>query len=221
MATEATTGPTGHRTAQAAVADMLRRQVLAGEIPAGARLLQAEVAERFQTSTTPVREAMRQLVSEGILDGDPHKGVIVHELSLPELEEIYDLRLHLEPLAVEATVANITAEELLAAGSLLDAMERQHDPALWTELNTRFHALLAQAGRRPRLAAILSNLRNLSALYIVQSIREMPDRIDVGNAEHRRLLEACAARDVSAARDIEREHLRHTLEIGGRQLAGG
>ena len=213
--------PVGYRTAQAAVADLLRREVLSGKIPSGTRLLQAEVAERFETSTTPVREAIRQLVSEGILDGDPHKGVVVHGTSLSELEEIYDLRLHLEPLAVEATVNKITDDELEAAARLVEAMEIESDPAIWTELNGRFHALLAEAGRRPRLAAILSNLRNLSAMYIARSIREMPDRIEAGNAEHRRLLAACAARDVSSAQDIEREHLRHTLEIGEQQLAGG
>lgn len=213
--------PVGFRTAQAAVAEMLRREVLSGAIPPGTRLLQAEVAERFETSTTPVREAMRQLVSEGLLDGDPHKGVVVHEISLAELEEIYDLRLHLEPLAIEATVKNITAGELEEAKRLADAMEAEDRPAVWTELNARFHALLAEAGRRPRLAAMLSNLRNLSAMYIVRSIRAMPDRLQAGNAEHRRLLEACGSRDVAAAQDIEREHLRHTLEIGEQQLADG
>lgn len=212
--------PVGFRTAQAAVAEMLRREVLSGDIPSGTRLLQAEVAQRFETSTTPVREAMRQLVSEGLLDGDPHKGVVVHEISLAELEELYDLRLHLEPLAVEATVQNITAEELEEAARLADAMEAEANPTAWTELNARFHALLTQAGRRPRLTAMLTNLRNLSAMYIVRSIREMPDRLEAGNSEHRRLLEACASGDVAAAQEIEREHLRHTLEIGEQQLAG-
>ena len=62
-------GPVGFRTARAAVAEMLRRDVLSGDVPPGTRLLQTEVAERYETSTTPVREALRQLDSEGLLDG--------------------------------------------------------------------------------------------------------------------------------------------------------
>ena len=77
-------GPVGFRTAQAAVAEMLRREILSGQMSPQTRLLQSEVAERFETSTTPVREALRQLVAEGLLDGDPHRGVTVHQISLED-----------------------------------------------------------------------------------------------------------------------------------------
>jgi DNA-binding GntR family transcriptional regulator len=212
-------GPVVFRTAHAAVAEMLRREVLSGDILPGTRLRQSEVAARYETSTTPVREAMRQLVSEGLLDSDPHKGVIVHAISLDELEEIYDLRLLLEPQAVGAAVAKITTEDLAEAGRLADAMELVDHPAAWSELNARFHALLTETGQRPRLAAILSNLRNLSAMYVARSIHDIPDRVRTGNAEHRQLLEAFAVGDVAMAQEIERAHLRHTLEIGKQQLA--
>lgn len=200
---------------------MLRTEILSGRIPSRTRLLQSEIAERFATSTTPVREALRQLVGEGLLDGDPHRGVTVHEISLGELEEIYEIRLRLEPLAMEATVANITEEDLAAARGLIDAMEAEDDPAAWTELNARFHALLAGASGRTRLSGILTNLRNLSALYIVRSLQGMPDRIRAGNREHRDLVDAIEAGDVNRAQDVELLHLRHTLEIGEVQLRAG
>jgi DNA-binding GntR family transcriptional regulator len=211
-------GPAGYRTAQAAVVDLLRKEILSGQMPPRTRLLQSELAERFAISTTPVREALRQLVAEGLLDGDPHRGVTVHEISLPELEEIYEIRLRLEPLAMEATVANITAGDLAEARSLLETLEAEADPAAWTELNARFHALLAGASGRARLSAILTGLRNISALYIVRSIQGMPERIAAGNREHRRLLEAIEAGDAARAKELELLHLRHTLEIGEEQL---
>ncbi|NNC91033.1 MAG: GntR family transcriptional regulator [Acidimicrobiia bacterium] len=214
-------GPVGHRTAQAAVAEMLRAEILSGRMPSRTRLLQSEIAQRFATSTTPVREALRQLVGEGLLDGDPHRGVTVHEISLGELEEIYEIRLRLEPLAMEATVTHITDDDISAAGSLIEAMEAEEDPAAWTELNARFHAVLAGASGRTRLSGILTNLRNLSALYIVRSLQGMPDRIRAGNREHRDLLEAIAAGDVNRAQEVELLHLRHTLEIGEVQLQEG
>jgi DNA-binding GntR family transcriptional regulator len=212
------TGPVGFRTAQAAVAEMLRSEILSGRIAPQTRLLQSEVAERFETSTTPVREALRQLVAEGLLDGDPHRGVIVHEISLEELKEIYELRLHLEPLAIAATVKNITAEQIDEAAGLLDQMEAQDDRTVWTGLNARFHALLAEASAKPRLTAMLTNLRNLSALYIVRSLVVMPERVEAGNAEHRQLLSAIRDDDVEAAQTVELQHLKHTLEIGELQL---
>ena len=211
-------GPVGHRTAQAVVAEMLRTEILSGRMPSRTRLLQSEIAERFATSTTPVREALRQLVGEGLLDGDPHRGVTVHEISLGELEEIYEIRLRLEPLAMEATVANITDDDLEAARSLIDAMEAEQDPAAWTELNARFHALLAGSSGRTRLSGILTSLRNLSALYIVRSLQGMPDRIRAGNHEHRQLVAAIEDGDVARAQELELLHLRHTLEIGEMQL---
>lgn len=211
-------GPVGFRTAQAAVAEMLRGEILSGQIPPRTRLLQSEVAERFETSTTPVREALRQLVAEGLLDGDPHRGVIVHEITLEELTEIYEIRLHLEPLAIAATVANITAKQLDVLAELLDQMEAQEDRTAWTQLNGRFHAQLALASGRPRLTSMLTNLRNLSALYIVRSLIGMPERVAAGNLEHRQLLAAVRASDVEGAQAVELAHLRHTLEIGELQL---
>ncbi len=214
-------GPVGFRTAQAAVAEMLRREILSGQMSPQTRLLQSEVAERFETSTTPVREALRQLVAEGLLDGDPHRGVTVHQISLEELEEIYEIRLRLEPLAMEATVTNVTSADLAEAERLLDGMEAENDPAVWTGLNAQFHALMAEAAHRPRLAAILTNLRNLSAMYIVRSIQGLPERITAGNDEHRELVAAVKDKDVTRAQEIELAHLRHTLEIGEHQLAAG
>ncbi len=211
-------GPAGFRTAQAAVVEMLRTEILAGRLPPRTRLLQSEVAERYAISTTPVREALRQLVAEGLLDGDPHRGVTVHEISLQELEEIYEIRLRLEPLAMEATVARITEEDLNEARRFIEAMEAEADPATWTELNARFHSLLAEASGRARLSGLLTGLRNISALYIVRSIEGLPERIQAGNREHRLLIEAIAAGDVARAQEVELLHLRHTLEIGEVQL---
>jgi DNA-binding GntR family transcriptional regulator len=211
-------GPVGFRTAQAAVAEMLRSEILSGQISPQTRLLQSEVADRFETSTTPVREALRQLVAEGLLDGDAHRGVTVHEISLDELKEIYEIRLRLEPLAIAATVENISAKDISKAEQLLEQMETEEEPANWTVLNAHFHALMAQAAGRPRLAAILTSLRNLSALYIVRSIQAMPDRIQAGNQEHRELVTAIVDHDVERAQEVELAHLRHTLEIGELQL---
>lgn len=207
-------GSARYRTAQAAVAETLRDRILAGEIEPGTRLLQTDIAEDFETSTTPVREALRQLVAEGLLDGDAYRGVVVHATSLNELEQIYEIRMALEPLIIAATVQNVTASELAQAEELADRMEDETDPTQWTKHNAAFHRILAEAARRPLLSSLVGSLRNISAMYIARSIHTMPERIEMGNAEHRQLLEACRNGDVAKAEAIERLHLEHTLEIG-------
>jgi DNA-binding GntR family transcriptional regulator len=209
-----------HRTAQAAVAARLRSEILRGVYEPGERLLQNDVAERFQTSTTPVREALRQLVAEGLLDGDPHRGVQVHPATMDELEQIYEIRMALEPIAAAATVANATPDDVSRAKVLTEAMKAEPDPGHWVTLNGEFHRLLVEAAGRPRLTTILENLRNLSALYVATSIHEAPSRVEAGNAEHDELLAAIDAGDVAAAQQVTRRHLEHTLELGKLFLQG-
>ena len=208
-----------YRTAQAAVADRLGRAVLSGQLPPGSRLLQAVVAEEMRTSTTPVREAMRELASEGLLDLDPHRGVVVHECDSAELEELYQVRMLLEPVAIEATVENVTPDELDAIERIVDRMDQEADVAEWAILNVSLHSMLAEASRLQIVTSILQKLRNLSALYVATSLHRLPDRVATGNREHRALLEACRDRDVARAKEIELTHLRHTLEIGAEGLS--
>lgn len=211
------TPPIRHRTTQAAVADMLRSEILQGKIPPGTRLLQNEIAENFDTSTTPVREALRQLAAEGLLNGDAHRGVTVHETTLSELRHIYELRLALEPLAMKATAQAITDSDLDAAEDLVSQMDAEDDPARWIELNGSFHRLLADSGDRPLLASIVHNLRNLSSLYIAESLRQA-DRRERANREHRELVESLRSHDVDQAVESEQSHLEHTLELGTAML---
>src|SRR5437870_2526894 len=104
-----------HRTAQAHIVERLRQEILSGRIPPGTRLTQAELAKRMETSTTPVREAVRELSAEGLVRISPHREVIVHEPTRLELEEIYELRVLLEPLSVIKAAKIITPSQVLAA----------------------------------------------------------------------------------------------------------
>jgi DNA-binding GntR family transcriptional regulator len=208
-----------YRTAQAVVADRLRHAILTGQLPPGSRLLQAAVAEEMKTSTTPVREAMRELAGEGLLDLDPHRGVMVHTSSVAELGEIYQIRSLLEPVAIAATVANLTPAQISVAEDLVDRMEAEPDVADWAMLNVAFHAVLAEATRLPILSSILAKLRNVSALYVASMIQHHPEIIGPANDEHRELLRACKEGDVEAAKATEVAHLRHTLDLVVEQMA--
>jgi len=202
------------RTAQAIVADRLRIEILSGALGPGTRLQQAKVAQRMRTSTTPVREAFRQLAVEGVLDLDPHRGVIVHEPSKPELLEVYEMRSVLEPMCMTKTVERISDRELAEAESLCRQMEREKEPGAWVMLNAKFHSVLVGASRSPLLIANVNNLRNRSAIYIAASFRLAPERMQAANAEHAAMVEACRHRDVEAALKPVRLHIKATVELG-------
>jgi DNA-binding GntR family transcriptional regulator len=198
-----------YRTAQAVVADRLRRAVLSGQVPPGSRLLQAAIATEMRTSTTPVREAMRELAGEGLLDLDPHRGVVVHRPSMDELQEVYRIRLVLEPVAIAATVENITPRQLAVAEEVLE----------WAILNASYHSLLAEATAMPIMTSVLAKLRNITTLYVASLMHQHPDRLVTAQGEHRAMLEACKAGDVKKAQEVEVAHLRHTLIMGEDELA--
>jgi DNA-binding GntR family transcriptional regulator len=201
------------RTAQEIVVERLRGRILAGELRPGDRLLQAEIAKEMRTSTTPVREALWELAGAGLLDVDPHRGVIVHVPTLEELTDIYDLRVLLEPLAIAAAIDNITEEELGQAEAMIAEMEGAPDARAVVIHNTQFHEILAVASRRPRLSEILTRLNNVAMVYVVSNLYRMPGRVRDAIDEHRELIAAVRARDKERAQALMVAHLRGTLVL--------
>jgi DNA-binding GntR family transcriptional regulator len=195
------------------VAGRLRVEILSGLIPPGTRLFQAKVAARMRTSTTPVREAMAELSAEGLVDLDPHRGVIVHEPTETELHEVYEMRSLLDPVLMAKTVANITESEIERSATLCSLMEEESEPGAWVVLNSRFHAHMDGTARSPLLASTVRNLRNRSSIYIAASLLESPDRVADANAEHLAMVEACRRRDVDAGFEPTRRHTEATVEL--------
>lgn len=206
------------RTTQAMVAGRLRFEILSGLIPPGTRLLQAKIAARMRTSTTPVREAMAELSAEGLVDLDPHRGVIVHEPTESELHEIYEMRSLLDPVLFAKTVTNITESEIERLDGLCSRMEQEPEPGAWVVLNSRFHAEMDTAARSPLLAGTVRNLRNRSSIYIAASLLESSERMTRANAEHRAMIEACRLRDFDEGLEPTRRHIEATVELVTGQL---
>src|ERR1700747_1182118 len=98
-------------TRAAAVADGIREMIRSGELPPGTHLRQTDFAERFGVSTTPVREAFVALAREGLVTQDAHRGVVVFRPSLQELDEIYEIRIALEPLATEIAAKQLSEDD--------------------------------------------------------------------------------------------------------------
>lgn len=202
--------PGYRRTAHQSVVETLRRAILSGDLPGGSHLVQADIAEQLQVSTTPVREALRDLAAEGLVRLDAHRGAIVHECSVAELEEVYLLRRILEPEAIRRSLGLITDAELDRAEAILVEMEAEQDFGVWADRNREFHALIEDAARSPRLAAILKSLRDVAAIYVGLSMQMAERGFPRANHEHRAILDACRARDADRAVAVVLEHLDAT-----------
>lgn len=212
----------GYQTAHQYALAQIRADILTGSLGApGNRLVQGELAARLGLSTTPVREALRDLATEGLIQFDSHKGAVVREITLDEFTDLYELRVLLEPVAMTRAAARATPEELERADELCAAMEAAKDEAEWALLNREFHRTLQEAARYPVLVKLLEIVQDQSNLYV--SFRKLVGRSRraAGNPEHRAILRAVAAGDAGAAADAAREHLLETLALLDDQGARG
>jgi DNA-binding GntR family transcriptional regulator len=200
------------QTAHASVLDTLRRAILGGIIEAGTPLVQAELSARLGVSKTPIREAIRDLAAEGLIDFDSYRSSVVHTPTIDEARETYSLRLILEPIAVRKAVENITAESLAEADRLAKAMRRTKDVGEWLDLNHVFHELLTDPADSPRLLAIIESLRNAAAIQIAWSFKASQSQMTTANEDHQRIVEAYRSRDADLAVAHTEHHLRSTLE---------
>lgn len=203
--------PARARTAHEYARETIRAAVLGGTLAGGARLVQSELAEELGLSTTPVREALRDLATEGLVIFDAHRGALVRSLDPDEVREIYELRMTLEPLMVRRIIEDLTDVQLARAAELQHRMDEPCDPSAWAELNREFHAIFSEDDSRSRLAGILAGLRDSAAAYVALSLNARSEQASEANTEHAALLDHFRRRDVDAAVQLTVQHLRATL----------
>jgi len=203
----------GRRTAHEFVRESLRRAILRGDLTGGSRLIQGDLAATLNVSTTPVREALRDLATEGLITLDQHRGGTVRELDWDDMEEIGLVRQQLDPLAVRLFCERITDEQLREAERLWRQMAKQKDLGSWVELNMRFHFIFHEATGVSRLIGILKGLEQASGLYVAQAQRWHPEIRRRANAQHQALIEACRERAVERAIDVMKGHASMPLEM--------
>ena len=200
------------QTAHEFVRSVLRRAILNGELGSGSRLVQAELAAMLDVSTTPVREALRDLATEGLVQFDPHRGAIVSELSAEDVRDIYEIRRVLEPLAMRQAVPNVSDALLARLRKLHQGMLDEPYSVDWVDRNRVFHMAVYETAASPRLAAIIRNLQDASVMYIGASLKHKPGLREEANHGHAEILDALEKRDVEAAVVALDEHLRTSID---------
>lgn len=199
------------------VAERLRDEIMSGRLTPGTPLRQKEVSERFGVSTTPVREAFAALQREGLLVGDPHRGVVVFRPSVHDLRENYEMRVELEALASRKAAELITDEDLAELDVLLQRMHETADPIEYFRINGEFHAAIYAAAQRPRLAEMIHQLRQAGYAYGNLFAVRMSDRSG-SESEHAAIVDALRARSPERASAAMATHLQRNADFVAQQL---
>ncbi len=198
------------RTTHELVVERLRQMILTGELASGSRLVQSDLAQAMEVSTTPVREALRDLATEGLVRFDPHRGAVVPELSFDEFKEIYEFRMALEPMAIRKAVKSVTPELLRRLDELHNRMLVETNPATWVQLNRDFHMSIYEAAVSPRVAAIIRSLQDASVMYVGVALGAR-GLLSEANEGHEAILAAVAAGDPDAAAEATLSHLQSSM----------
>jgi DNA-binding GntR family transcriptional regulator len=196
-----------NNTAPYYIANILREAIYRGILQEGEALYQSQLAERLNVSPIPLREALRFLEMEGLVDFHGRRGATVTGLTLEETREIYEMLTSLEVGVLRVALPFVSNKTVAVASALLDKMEKEPDCVIWREQNVEFHNSLYDAADRPLTLDMIARLRRQVDRYIrlhLQSMREESQR------QHSKILEAVRTRDIEAAAAALRFHLEST-----------
>jgi DNA-binding GntR family transcriptional regulator len=196
-----------------ALAESLRERILNGEFKEGDPLIQEAIAEEYEVSRMPVREALRQLEASGLVILKTHKGAVVTSIPTEQIGELFELRAMLECDILARAIPQLTDEHLTASEEVLKHLEDaygRNDVKAWGRLNWEFHRSLYVPANRIQSLALVQSINIQTDRYIRLQLL-LTHAIADAEKEHREILRLCVARDVKRAVPYLR---RHILDAG-------
>jgi DNA-binding GntR family transcriptional regulator len=196
------------------IANTLREEILAGDLPPGTWLRQDDLAARLGSSRLPVREALRILESEGLTESLPNRGARVPTLDLHDVHTYYRMREWLEPLTLVESLAHLSDEQIGRMERIQDEIEHNSDVNRFLVLDREFHMTSYEACPSSHLLSTTVRLWNATQHYrrafMLLTGPDRSDRLTLVNAEHRLILDAVRRRDAEDAERFLAGHIRRT-----------
>jgi DNA-binding GntR family transcriptional regulator len=189
------------------LATALAQRIVSGELSPGSRLMQDHVAEEFQTSHIPVREAFRKLEAQGLVISKPRCGVRVSPLDPDMVLEVTEMRAALEGLALHHALPRLVRSDLDAARQALVEGEASDQIAVWEAANRRFHLAITAPCGMSRLMAAVSDLHQSTARFLFATWKHL-DWQPRSDAEHWAILDAIERGKRKSARTLLESHVR-------------
>ncbi|MHC1723279.1 MAG: GntR family transcriptional regulator [Aminipila sp.] len=191
------------------IVDILRERILKGQYIIGEKIIENQIATEFSVSRTPIRDAFKQLESEGLIDYIPNRGSFAKGFTKQDMQDIYSVRSALEQLAIEWAIDRITAEELEELQNQIELMEfytKRKDCQKVMETNVAFHGIIYRSTRSRFLSHILKSYQE----YVQQARRATvsdQENLDVICIEHKEILKAIKDKNVEDAKFKIARHL--------------
>ncbi|MCD7736997.1 MAG: GntR family transcriptional regulator [Lachnospiraceae bacterium] len=192
----------------------LRQAILRNEIKPGERLMEIHLAQKLGVSRTPVREAIRMLELEGLVTTIPRKGAVVADITISDLEDVLEVRLALEELAVQNVCRRITQEQLEGMRCLADEFReslKKDDVDAYAQADMKFHDAIYNATGNRRLVQILNNLREQMYRYRMEYLKDKSSH-QILVREHAEILQALEAHDERKAMEATSRHIDRQKE---------
>jgi DNA-binding GntR family transcriptional regulator len=191
------------------VAEALREAIFRGVFKRGEPLRQDAIAKQFSVSQVTVREALRLLADEGVVQIAPRRGAIVASLSPDEVEEIVELRIALESLLLERAIPRLGEEDFAAAEKIIRKLDKTRTMNDQLTLNIEFHGCLYAKAGRPRALALYDKLR-LSFEPYLRLLWARSDYKSHSQTDHRKILALCKERNAKSAQSVLADHITKT-----------
>jgi DNA-binding GntR family transcriptional regulator len=197
------------------VYEHLKEAIGSGEIPGGERLNESELAGRLNVSRTPVREAIRMLESDGLVESVPRRGVVVRAVDISEIIEIYMIRQALEVMVFKSAARHITSQELEKAKRYIQESQSYLEAKIFEKYfraNELFTETIIEAGRLPKASQLIGSYRDQLRRYRKITLSD-PLRQQTAVRQHQDILDALEARDDERVGHLVFEHLEGALEV--------
>ncbi|PLX96042.1 MAG: GntR family transcriptional regulator [Desulfuromonas sp.] len=210
-----------HQTLREKIIETIRDAILKGTLKAGEKVAEPELAERFGISRTPIREAFRQLESEGYLTVIPRKGAVVASLSERDIEEFYSIKSILEGYAARMAAENLSDKDIERLETI---NERLHQLAIGGDIKTffkihnEFHDLFIRAAGNEKLFELIGQL-GLKFNRLRMASLSLPGRMDISVQEHKKILQAFRQHDGEAADNLVRKNATYGGQVLLQSLA--
>lgn len=208
-----------HLTLREKILENIRDSIVSGALKAGSRVSEPELAERYGISRTPIREAFRQLESEGYLKVIPRRGAVVSEYSPKDVEEFYAIKSIMEGYAARRACQNLSAkdiERLQANNNKLAELARIGDFKHFFKVHNDFHEMFIKAADNEKLQELIAGLVTKFQRLRFTSL-SLPGRMAIAVQEHEKIIEAFRKKDADLAETL----VRKNAEYGGRVLMDG
>ncbi|MCU1593266.1 MAG: transcriptional regulator [Frankiales bacterium] len=193
------------------MAALLRQGIRENVLVPGQQLVQDDLAKRFGVSRNPVREALRMLAAEGLVTLAAGEGAVVRVVSADDLDELYSLRLAVEPLLAPHIIRRARTMDVAALRALAEALDAPQEMTSWLRDNYRFHVALYALADQPHTERVLTNLLTLIQPYSYINVEHLDGR-DKANKDHLAMVSAIEAGDAQALAELFRSHLGEARE---------